>query len=104
MAEGYINFGWLGVVVVMIGIGAVLQIYERAFFVDQSNALILCIGIALIPQLLAIEGQLGQYLGGLVQQAGLTFLAFLPITLRRARAVSPSRRFERAPLRVRSLS
>ena len=102
MAEGYINFGWLGVVVVMCGIGAVLQIYERAFFVDQSNALIMCIGIALIPQLLAIEGQLGQYLGGIVQQAGLAFLAFLPITQRRARQMSPSSQFARAPIRVRS--
>ena len=104
MAEGYINFGWLGVVVVMVGIGAVLKIYERAFFVEQSNGLILCIGVALIPQLLSIESQLGQYLGGVVQQVGLAFVAFLPITVRRARKVAAPSRMATASMRVRSLS
>jgi hypothetical protein len=100
MAEGYINFGWLGVVVVMFGIGAILKIYEKTFLANRANALVFCIGIALIPQFIDIGSQLGQYLGGLVQEIGLTFLMFLPITVRRSRKVSPQAPIVRA--RVRS--
>jgi hypothetical protein len=100
MAEGYINFGWLGVVVIMLGIGVILRIYDQVFLAKQSNALIFCIGIALIPQLLSIESQLGQYLGGILQDIALTFLVFLPITVRQARKVSHSDPVVRA--RVRS--
>ena len=101
MAEGYINFGWLGVVVVMLGIGVILRIYDQVFLANRSNALILCIGIALIPQLLSIESQLGQYLGGILQDIALTLLVFLPITVRPAKKVSPSDPVVRA--RVRSV-
>src|SRR5204863_7042361 len=68
MAEGYINFGWLGVVLVVCGIGALLKIYEQVFIVNQTNTLLLAIGAALLPQFFAIEGQLAQYIGGILQQ------------------------------------
>jgi hypothetical protein len=94
MAEGYINFGWLGVVFIMCGIGLILRIYERTFMTDQSNALLLAIGVALLPQFFAIESQLGVYIGGLIQQIVLSLLVFLPITRRKAKVVpslNPSR-------------
>jgi hypothetical protein len=83
MAEGYINFGWFGVIGIMMFIGIVLRIYERTFVANQSNTLLLAIGSALLPGFLAIEGQLAPYLGGVVQQVILSFLVFLPITKHR---------------------
>jgi O-antigen polysaccharide polymerase Wzy len=101
MAEAYINFGWLGVIVIMCGIGAILRIYECVFITNQSNTLLVAIGVALLPQFFAIEGQLGQYIGGLLQQAFLAFLVFLPITGRKARVVLPSNQFRASAVRVR---
>jgi hypothetical protein len=44
--------------------------------------LCLAIGLALLQGLVAVESQLSQYVGGLIQQAGLSFIVFLPIVLR----------------------
>jgi O-antigen polysaccharide polymerase Wzy len=101
MAEGYINFGWLGVILVMFGLGVVLRVYERLCTADQTNTLVLAIGISLLPQLLTIESQLGQYLAGMVQQIILTFAIFLPVTRWKsrtaARVVVPAFRFREHP-------
>jgi hypothetical protein len=88
MAEGYINFGWFGVILVMLGLGVVLRVYERLCTADQTNTLVLAIGISLLPQLLTIESQLGQYLAGMFQQIILTFALFLPITRWKSRTVA----------------
>ena len=37
------------------------------------------IGVILIPQFLAVEAQLAQYLGGIVQQVAVTLIVMLPI-------------------------
>jgi hypothetical protein len=100
MAEGYINFGWTGVVTVMFGIGLFLKIYEDTFLRSLSNDLLVAIGIALLFDLFAVEGQLGQYLGGVMQKILLSFLVFLPVTRIRTRAFAPAR-FERVAVRVR---
>ena len=73
MAEAYINFGWLGVVGIMTAIGMMLRVYESMCKVDHSNTLVLAIVVGLLPQLLMIESQLGQYVAGLIQQIVLNF-------------------------------
>jgi hypothetical protein len=85
MAEAYINFGWIGVAGMMFAIGLLLQLYDRYFLSNHRNLLMSMIGITLLPQFLSIEGQLGVYIGGLLQQILLTFLALLVITIRPSR-------------------
>jgi hypothetical protein len=82
LAEGFINFGWAGVVGVMLLIGVVLGVYQRTLVVAESSTLFLAIGLTLVPGLLALESQLGQYLGGIIQQMLLTLVVFLPIVRR----------------------
>src|SRR5207249_10398364 len=91
LAEGFINFGWAGVVGVMLLIGIVLGIYQRTFVVAESSILFLAIGLTLVPGFLAVESQLGQYLGGIVQQMLLTVAVFLPIVRRRIHNDQPAR-------------
>lgn len=79
LGEAYINFGWLGAIGIMLGIGIVLGIYERSFVARDSSALFLGIGIALLPGFLGIESQMAQYLAGVVQKILLTILVFLPV-------------------------
>jgi len=84
MVEAYINFGWLGVIVVMFVIGVVLSAYERAFFSPGSSALFVALGVALLRGFLAVESQLAAYIGGLIQNVGFTILVFLPIIRRQS--------------------
>jgi hypothetical protein len=79
MTESYISFGWLGVVAVMFLMGVFYDLYQRTFFGKWSGALMVCIGVALIPQLLGIETQMAGYLGGILQQVLLTLIVFLPV-------------------------
>jgi hypothetical protein len=87
LGEAYINFGWPGVLAIMFAIGIVLGVYERTLGLTKSSSLFLAIGIALIPGFLTIESQLGQYFGGVLQQALLATAVFLPVTKRRSLAV-----------------
>jgi hypothetical protein len=84
LAEGYINFGWTGVIGVMLLVGIILGVYQRTFVVAQSSTLFLAIGLTLIPGFLTVESQLGQYFGGIIQQIVLTVVVFLPVLRRRA--------------------
>ena len=68
-AEGYMNFGWAGVVGVGLLVGSVLAIYELAFFSNASTLSAIAVGLALLPGFLTIESQLVQYLGGILQLA-----------------------------------
>jgi hypothetical protein len=75
-AEGYMNFGWYGIVVVGLLVGVVLGIYETVFFGVGSGRTAIAIGLALLPGFLTIESQLVQYLGGILQfavAAGIVF-------------------------------
>jgi hypothetical protein len=83
LAEAYINFGWPGVIGIMFGVGVVLGIYERSFVGRDSSILFLAIGVALLRGVLAVEAQMAQYVGGVVQQVMLTLLVFLPVVHRR---------------------
>jgi hypothetical protein len=66
-AEGYMNFGWAGIVAVGFLVGFVLGIYELAFFSVGSSLTAIAVGLALLPGFLTIESQLVQYLGGVLQ-------------------------------------
>jgi len=84
LTEGYINFGWFGVAGVAFFVGLLLGILQATFLRSDSGLLFGSLGLALIPGFLTIESQLAQYLGGVVQQTGLTFLILLPVIRRRA--------------------
>ena len=86
LAESYINFGWAGVIGIMLLLGILLGIFQRTFVAAQTSMLFLAIGLTLIPGFLAVDAQLGQYLGGILQQAGMTVAVFLPIVRRRGSA------------------
>lgn len=79
MPEAYISFGWFGVVGIMFLMGVFYDFYQRMFFAKTSGALMLCIGVALLPQMIGIESQMAGYLGGILQQVVLTLIVFLPV-------------------------
>jgi hypothetical protein len=68
-AEGYMNFGWLGILAVGLLVGFVLGIYELAFFSIGSSLTAIAVGLVLLPGFLTLEAQLVQYLGGMLQLA-----------------------------------
>lgn len=79
LTEGFINFGWAGVVGIMILAGIFFDFYQRTFLASTSGALMTAIGVILIPQFLSVEAQLAQYLGGVVQQVIVTLIVMFPI-------------------------
>ncbi|HEY9502664.1 MAG TPA: hypothetical protein VIR01_13610, partial [Pyrinomonadaceae bacterium] len=88
LTESFISFGWLGVIGIMFLVGIFFDFYQAAFLSKTSGVLMTSLGIALLPQMLGIESQMATYIGGIVQQVGLSLLVFLPIIKwRRARPV-----------------
>lgn len=83
------NFGWIGIPLVMFVIGIVLSYYQQLFLSVNSGAFLFGIGIALVPQVLAIEGQLAQYLSGMVQEIIFCAVLFSPILRRHCRCSRP---------------
>jgi hypothetical protein len=102
LTESFISFGWLGVIGIMFLVGIFFDFYQSAFLSKTSGVLMTSLGIALLPQMLGIESQMATYVGGIVQQVGLSLLVFLPIIKwRRARPVrfsnSPSTQVDQTP-------
>jgi hypothetical protein len=79
MTEGYISFGWTGVICVMLLMGILLDIYQNIFFRPSGGPLMTGIGIALLPQILTVESQLAVYMGGLAQQVLFILVVMWPI-------------------------
>ena len=75
-AEGYMNFGWVGILGVGLVVGSVLGIYELAFFSVRSSLTTIAVGLAMLPGFLTIESQLVQYLGGILQLVFATAIVF----------------------------
>jgi hypothetical protein len=75
-AEGYMNFGWAGILVVGLLVGFAFGIYELAFFSVTSNLTAIAVGLAMLPAFLTIESQLVQYLGGILQIAFAASIVF----------------------------
>jgi len=79
LTEGFMNFGWAGVVGIMFLAGIFFDFYQRAFLSKTSGALMTGIGVILLPQFLAVESQMAQYVGGILQQVLVTLVVMLPI-------------------------
>ena len=95
LTEGYISFGWPGTALVMLLVGILLDFWNHTFLDENSSAIAQGIGIALLPQLFAVEAQMAQYVSGLIQNIVLPLLVFLPVVQfqkagRRAAAKAPS--------------
>jgi hypothetical protein len=78
LTEAYMNFGWYGVVLIMFFLGVFLDFYRRFFFSESSGLVLSSMGMVLLPQMLAIDTQMAQYLGGISQQVLFSLLVFLP--------------------------
>src|SRR4029079_12788179 len=79
LAEGFMNFGWVGVIGIMFLAGIFFDCYQKIFLSKTSGALMTGIGVILLPQFLAVESQMAQYVGGILQQIVVTLVVMLPI-------------------------
>ena len=107
LTESYINFGWMGPLLVMIPLGFLFDFYQTTFLEGGSGHVFNAIGVALIPAFMGIESQLAQYLGGVVQAIAISLLVLVPVlhvrlrrrliprrSLRRCKIEMPNRSFE----------
>lgn len=78
LAEAYMNFGWLGVIVIMMLMGIFFDVFREVFLSEESGLFFYAIGITTIINLISIESQLAQYIGSLIQQIILSFIILLP--------------------------
>jgi hypothetical protein len=99
VTESYINFGWFGPVLIIFPLGILLGSFERIFLHSDSSLLFSCVGAVLIPQLLAIESQMAEYIAGLAQQIILVLLVLIPTLEAQARQTESRRSgsFHRSP-------
>jgi len=79
LTEGFMNFGWAGVVGIMFLVGIFFDFYQKTFLAKTSGALMTAIGVILLPQFLSVESQMAQYVGGIVQEVVVTLIVMLPI-------------------------
>lgn len=79
LAEGYINFGWMGVFGVMLLLGIFFDWFQWTFLTEKSGYLLRGIGVALLPYFLNVEAQFANYLGATLQRVGLILLLMIPI-------------------------
>ncbi len=83
LTESFMNFGWRGVVPVMVALGLIVGVFERTLLSWNSGLLFSSIGMALLFNLISVEAQAAQYLGGLLQQIALIFVLATPVIRRR---------------------
>jgi len=79
LTEGFMNFGWPGVAVIMFLTGIFFDFYQKTFLSKASGPLMTGIGVILLPQFIAVESQMAQYLGGIMQQIVVALIVMLPI-------------------------
>ncbi len=79
LTEGFINFGWAGVVGIMFLVGVFFDFYQKTFLLKTSGALMTGIGVILLPNFVGVEMQMAQYFGGILQQILVTMIVMLPI-------------------------
>jgi len=88
LTEAYISFGWYGVIGIMFLMGILYDIYRKICFSSSSGMLMTGFGIALLPQLIAVESQMAAYLGGIAQQVAFTLLFFIPVIRWRSQSLA----------------
>jgi uncharacterized membrane protein YeiB len=91
LAESFINFGWIGVIVIMFLMGIFISIFQSIFFMPKTPMVLAAIGVVLLPSMLAIESQLVQYFGGMIQQVVVAYCVMLPITAIRRKTTTNRR-------------
>jgi len=91
LTEGYINFSWPGALGIMFLLGVFFDFFQSTFLSAKSGPLLKAIGVVLLLPFLAIESQLAQYLGGIIQEVVVVFIVMLP-------AVRITRSFGRLPV------
>jgi hypothetical protein len=101
LAESYISFGWLGPVLIMFPLGIFLGSLQRIFLHADSGLLFSSLGAVLVPQLLAVESQMAQYVAGLAQQVFVVLLVLIPVLKSRGREKASSARQERSSKNAR---
>jgi hypothetical protein len=99
LAEGYISFGWIGVIIVMFLLGIFFDLYSRMFLSKTSGAFMIAMGIVLLPQVLAVESQMAAYLGGILQQVAFTLIVFFPAIYLKSNRIDRVVKFSPLPLR-----
>jgi hypothetical protein len=75
-AEGYMNFGWFGVIAAGLFVGIALKYYECTFFSRNCSFAATALGLSLLPGFLSIESQLVGYLGGILQVVAAATIIF----------------------------
>jgi hypothetical protein len=94
LAESYINFGWLGPVLIIFPLGIFLGSMQRIFLRADSGLLFSSVGAVLVPQLLGVESQMAEYVAGLAQQVFVVLLVLIPVLKSRGRGKAfPARMF-----------
>ena len=78
LTEGYINFSWPGALGIMFLLGIFFDFYQTTFLSIKSGLLLQAVGVVVLPTFLAIEAQLAQYLGGIVQEVVVILIVMLP--------------------------
>jgi hypothetical protein len=78
LTEGYISFGWWGVVPLMFAVGVLFDAVRSWFLLPRAGRLLPAIGMVLVVGFLPVESQMAVYLGGVVQQVALTILVVAP--------------------------
>jgi oligosaccharide repeat unit polymerase len=91
LAESFINFGWIGVIVIMFLMGIFISVFQSIFFMPKTPMVLAAIGVVLLPSMLAIESQLVQYFGGMIQQVVVAYCVMLPITAIRRKTTTNRR-------------
>jgi len=106
LTESYISFGWFGPLLVMVPMGMLLALFQRLFLGADAGFVLSSVGAVLLPQWLAVESQLAQYVSGLVQQIVVALLVLLPVLhfykVHRAGVRPGTFRFERALPRIQA--
>jgi hypothetical protein len=91
LTESYISFGWWGPPMIMFLVGMLLDWLRYSFLNINSGILLNAIGVALLPNFLAIESQMAQYISGLVQAVALTMVVLVPVMkIERRQAMVPA--------------
>ncbi len=78
LAEGYMNFGWVGAILVMFFLGILFDWVETTFLARDSGFLFTAFGIVMVLQFLLIESQMSVYLSGIIQKALIVGIVLLP--------------------------
>jgi hypothetical protein len=94
LTEGFINFSWPGALGIMFLLGIFFDFYQLTFLGPRAGPLLQAVGVILLPTFLAIEAQLAQYLGGIIQEIIVILIVMLPAikvtrSIGRLRALQP---------------